>query len=187
MPGPTAKAAAKAANEFSRIVTPDRLGAPKVTESLEASPEERAAVARRLGLLSLDRLTAELTVKNVGGRLFRVEGVWDAAVRQACVVTLEPVPARLGGRLEASFTADRGGAGSGEVVVDPNAPDADDPAEAVPAEGLDLGELVVQELAVSLDPYPRAPGAEVPAEYSPPEGEDGGGPFARLKALKVKK
>lgn len=183
MPGPTAKAA----NEFSRIVTPDRLGAPKVAESLEASPEERAAVARRLGLLTLDRLTAELTVKNVGGRLFRVEGDWDAAVRQACVVTLEPVPARLGGRLEASFTADGGGAGSGgEVVVDPNAPDADDPAEAVPAEGLDLGELVVQELAVSLDPYPRAPGAEVPAEYSPPEGEDGGGPFARLKALKVK-
>src|SRR3546814_9381331 len=40
--------AAKAPNEFSRIVTPDRLGAPKLVESFEASPAERAAVARRL-------------------------------------------------------------------------------------------------------------------------------------------
>jgi hypothetical protein len=180
VPGPTAKAP----NEFSRIVTPDRLGAPKVTESLEASPAERAAVARRLGILGVDRLAAELTVKNLGGRLYRVEGAWEAAVQQACVVTLEPVPAELSGRLQASYEAGGRGGGSGEVVVDP---DAEDPAEVLPAEGLDLGELVVQELAVALDPYPRAPGAEVPPEYRPPEGEDANGPFARLRALKVKK
>src|SRR3546814_10028146 len=77
--------AAKAPNEFSRIVTPDRLGAPKLVESFEASPAERAAVARRLELLAVDRLAAELTVTNVGGRLFRVEGPWEAAVQQACV------------------------------------------------------------------------------------------------------
>src|SRR3546814_14257258 len=71
--------AAKAPNEFSRIVTPDRLGAPKLVESFEASPAERAAVARRLELLAVDRLAAELTVTNVGGRLFRVEGPWEAA------------------------------------------------------------------------------------------------------------
>src|SRR3546814_4087798 len=80
---------------FSRIVTPDRLGAPKRVESFEASPAERAAVARRLELLAVDRLAAELTVTNVGGRLFRVEGPWEAAVQQACVVTLEPVPGEL--------------------------------------------------------------------------------------------
>jgi uncharacterized metal-binding protein YceD (DUF177 family) len=180
--GPTAKAP----NEFSRIVTPDRLGAPKVVESLEASPAERAAVARRLGILAVDRLAAELTVTNLGDRLFRVEGRWEAAVQQACVVTLEPVPARLEGRLEASYEAG-GDAGSGagdEVLVDP---EAEDPAEVLPAEGVDLGELVVQELAVALDPYPRAPGAELPAEYQPSGSAEDQGPFAALKALKVKK
>ena len=181
MTGPTAKAP----NEFSRIVTPDRLGAPKLTECLDASPAERAAVAGRLAILAVDRLVAELTVKNLGGRLFRVDGSWEAAVQQACVVTLEPVPAVLNGRLEASYEAGGRAAGGGsEIVVDP---EADDPPEVLPAEGLDLGELVVQELAVALDPYPRAPGAEVPAEFQPSEVEKARGPFAALEALKVKK
>lgn len=183
MPAPTAKAL----TEFSLIVTPDRLGAPKVTESLEASPAERAAVARRLDIPAVDRLAAEVTVSNLGGRLFRVEGAWEAAVQQACVVTLEPVAARLEGRLAATYEAGHkaaGNAAGGEIVVDP---EADDPAETLPAEGIDLGELVVQELAVALDPYPRAPGAAVPADYRPAGDDEDKGPFAALKALKGNK
>lgn len=176
--------AAEAPNEFSRIVAPDRLSAPKLTETLEASPAERAAVARRLGILGVDRLTAELTVKVLGGRLFRVEGRWEAAVRQACVVTLEPVPAVLDGRIEASYAAGGRVPEGGEVAFDPQ---AEDPPEVVPAAGLDLGELVVQELAVALDPYPRAPGAEVPPAFRPAADEEAKGPFAALKALKGKK
>lgn len=172
----------KAPNEFSRIVTPDRLGGPKINESLEASPAERAAVARRLGIPAVDRLVAELAVKSLGDRLLRVEGRWEAAVQQACVVTLEPVAAQLEGWLEASYEVSEGTGGrGGEVVVDP---EAADPAEMLPPEGIDLGELVVQELAVGLDPYPRAPGAEVPAEFRPQEVEETRNPFAALKALK---
>lgn len=178
MPGP----AAEAPKEFSRIVTPDRLSAPRLTEVLEASPAERAAVALRLDILGVDRLTAELTVKNLGGRLFRVEGAWAATVRQACVVTLEPLAAELGGHIEASY-ATEGHAGGGDIAFDP---EGEDPAELLPAGGIDLGELVVQELAVALDPYPRAPGAEVPAEFAPPADEEDKGPFAVLKALKGK-
>ena len=176
--------AAEAPNEFSRIVAPDRLSAPKLTEALEASPDERASVARRLGILGVDRLAAELTVKVLGSRLFRVEGRWEAAVQQACVVTLEPVPAVLDGRIEASYAAGGRAPEGGEVAFDPQ---AEDPPEVVPAAGIDLGELVVQELAVALDPYPRAPGAEVPAEFGPAAGEEAKGPFAALKALKGKK
>lgn len=164
-------------------MTPDRLGGAKISESLEASPAERAAVARRLGILAVDRLVAALTVKNFGDRLLRVEGRWEATVQQACVVTLEPVSAELGGWLEMPYeiaerSVERVG---GEIVVDP---EAADPAEVVPPEGIDLGELVVQELAVGLDPYPRAPGAAVPAEFQPPEAEETGNPFAALKVLK---
>lgn len=180
MPGP----AAEAPCEFSRIVTPDRLSAPRLTEVLEASPDERDAVAGRLGILGVDRLTAELTVKSLGGRLFRVEGTWEAAVRQACVVTLEPVAAALSGRIEASYAAEIRAPRGAEVAFDP---EAEDPAEVLPAEGIDLGELVVQELAVALDPYPRAPGAEVPPALRPDADEPAPGPFAALKALKGKK
>ncbi|MEO3429830.1 YceD family protein [Pelagibius sp. CAU 1746] len=175
--------AAEATNEFSRIVTPDRLGGPAVVESIEATAAEREAVARRLGVLGIDRLTAEATVKSVGDRLFRVRGRWKAELRQACVVTLEPVPQSLEGDLEAAFQPG-GGAGAasdGDVLIDP---EAADPAEFLPEEGIDLGELAVQELSVALDPYPRAPGSEIPAEYRPPAVEEKEGPFAALKVLK---
>jgi hypothetical protein len=174
---------AEAPNEFSRIVTPDRLGGPKHAESLEASPDERARVARRLGILAVDRLAAALVVKNLGAGQFRVEGPWEAEVQQACVVTLEPVADSLSGRLEAAFEARDGSAGraGSEVEIDP---EGADPAEILPEAGIDLGELVVQELAVALDPYPRVAGAEVPAAYKPPEEDEDKGPFAALKVLK---
>ncbi|WP_193371237.1 YceD family protein [Pelagibius marinus] len=175
--------AAEATNEFSRIVAPDRLGGPAVSESIEATADERDAVARRLGLLSVERLTAQATVKSVGGRLFRVQGHWEAEVQQGCVVTLEPVPQSLAGDLEAAFEPGDGRAAApdDDVLIDP---EAADPAEVLPEEGIDLGELVVQELSVALDPYPRAPGAEIPVQYRPPEVEEKEGPFAALKVLK---
>ncbi|MEQ9607188.1 MAG: DUF177 domain-containing protein [Kiloniellaceae bacterium] len=179
MPGSTVKAP----NEFSRLVTPDRLSGAKVSESIEASPAERDAVARRLDILAVDRLGAEASVKHLGSGLFRVTGQWRADVQQACVVTLEPVADSLTGGFEASFEAPEGhrSAADDEVEFDP---EAADPAEIMPDEGIDLGELVVQELAVALNPYPRAPGAAVPAQYRPPEVEEKEGPFAALKALK---
>jgi hypothetical protein len=57
--------------------------------------------------------------------------------------------------------------------------------EPLPADAIDLGEAVVQQLAVALDPYPRKPGAEIPAEYSGAADTDGrGGPFASLARLR---
>jgi len=177
--------AVAATNEFSRIVTPDRLGGPKVTESIEASLAEREAVARRLGILSVERLAAQVTVKSVGNQLFRVLGAWQAEVRQACVVTLEPVAESLEGDFEVDYQAgDAAASHEADVVIDP---EAADPAEILPEEGIDLGELVVQEVSVALDPYPRAPGAEVPEQYRPPEVEEDEGPFSALKALKGEK
>jgi hypothetical protein len=179
------ESSAKAISEFSRIVTPDRLGGAKVTEAIEASSAERAAVARRLGILAVDRLTAQLEIKGLGRDLVRVQGNWEAAVQQACVVTLVPVAENLSGVFEASYEAAgarRGAADfESEIVIDP---EAADPADILPEEGIDLGELVVQELAVALDPYPRAAGAEVPERFRPPEVEEKEGPFSALMMLK---
>ena len=131
----------------------------------------------------MDRLTAEVTVKALGSQLFRVAGVWAAEVRQACVVTLEPVAEALTGDFEASFeVAERAAArDGGDVEIDP---EAADPAEILPEEGIDLGELVVQELAVALNPYPRAADAEIPAQYRSAAAEEESRPFAALRVLK---
>jgi hypothetical protein len=80
-----------------------------------------------------------------------------------------------------------GSVGAEEVVIDP---EAEEPPEPLGPGGLDPGEVVAQQLAVALVPYPRAPGAALaPALSGAPEapaaaeaGPRGG--FAVLAALR---
>jgi hypothetical protein len=144
--------------EFSRPFDCRRLGDGLKTVRLSAKPAERAAVARRLDLERLDALDAELEMKRRRNGLVDLTGRLTAALAQRCVVTLEPVPARLDLDLH-------------EVFGERDAPGAA-ADEALPVEHgyVDLGEAVVQRLAEALDPYPRAPGAAFP-----PEGWSTGG------------
>ena len=54
--------------EFSRPFSLEALGEDEVVERIEASEAERSAVARRLSLLSLDRLAAVLRVRRADER-----------------------------------------------------------------------------------------------------------------------
>ena len=175
---------AKAPSEFSRIVGLERLADRVIDERVEATAGERDLVKERLGLLTLDRLSADCRLSQGLGGLVRVDCDWQADLAQACVVTLEPIEQSLSGRFQVLYQA-RGGEAvvEDEVLVDP---EADDPPEPLPAAGIDLGELAVQELAVALDPYPRIAGAEVPSRYQPPEDDGVASPFAALKVLKSK-
>ncbi len=185
--------------EFSRLVPVDRLGEAEIPEEIpeeiSAGPGERAALARRFGLLSLDRLSATFRLESAGRleragarNLVRIAGRLAAEVTQTCVVTLEPVSARL----EEDFTllydleaaAAQGEAeGAREVVVEPEAEELPEP---VGPHGIDLGEALAQQLAIALDPYPRVPGVALPEE--PRAGAGGAraaeGPFAALESLK---
>ncbi len=181
--------------EFSRLVPVDRLGEAEITEDIWAEPGERAALARRFGLLSLDRLSATLRLESAGRlehagarNLVRIAGRLAAEVTQACVVTLEPVSARLEKDFTLLYDLDAGAAqgeaeGAREVMVEP---EAEEPPEPVGPHGIDLGEALAQQLAIALDPYPRAPGVALPEE--PRAGAGGAraaaGPFAALESLK---
>ena len=71
--------------EFSRLVPVDRLGEAEIPEEIpeeiSAEPGERAALARRFGLLSLDRLSATLRLERAGARnLVRIAGPLAAEV-----------------------------------------------------------------------------------------------------------
>ncbi len=79
--------------EFSRLVPLDAIGEEEIERQIEATTEERQALAERLDLLSLDRLLGELRLRRPpGGNLIRVSGRFEAEVTQACVVSLAPVP-----------------------------------------------------------------------------------------------
>jgi uncharacterized metal-binding protein YceD (DUF177 family) len=167
--------------ELSRPLAVDAVPAGGRTVCIEARPEERRALARRFGLLSLDRLEARLTLsRRQGGRLLAVEGEIAADVVQECVITLEPVPATVAERVEELFTL-AGGAPThpgAEVEVALDAPE--------PLEGdvIDLGEIAAQCLLLALDPYPRSPSALQPAGEAGPGEATGEGPFAGLARLR---
>lgn len=154
--------------------------------TVEVAPDEaeRKVIARRLGLRALPALTARLTVRSwLDGA--EIAGRFDAVVEQTCGVTLDPFEQPVSGELEIRVVP----AGSPhapapdsapEVELDPEAPD---PPDELPGEEIDLGEYVVEHLALEIDPFPRKPGATF--DYQNPKGDDS--PFAVLKGLKDRK
>ena len=167
--------------EFSRPVSREALARGPQSLELAADAAERAALARRFGLLGLERLEARVTLApRDGGRLIRLEGHLCAEVSQACVVSLEPVASRIEEGFSQLYSlappeAER----TRELVVDP---EAEDPPEALGPQGLDLGEAVAQQLALALEPYPRAEGAALDPSLG--GGAHEAGPFAELIAFK---
>jgi uncharacterized metal-binding protein YceD (DUF177 family) len=168
--------------EFSRPVEVKDIGVDGISLAIEAEPSEREALARRFGLVSLDRLTASTTVFPVSRSLFRVEGRFEAEAVQSCVVTLDPFPSRLA----ESFSALFGEGGPGMAALT-GADEEEDEPEPIEGGVIDLGETVAQHLSLSLDPYPRKPGASLPHECA--EGAEPGRvkPFAGLSALKKRR
>ncbi len=173
--------------ELSRRFQPAGLGEDEIVEAFEATPGERAALAERFDLLALDFLSAVLRLRRLeGGPIVRVEGRFEAEVTQSCVVTLEPFPSRLEQDFCLLYSLDPCQAAAEPAIqVDI---EQEDPPEPVPPGGIDLGEVVAEQLAVVLDPYPRAAGARLErAEWDGgDEGQDNSDPFAVLRSLKGK-
>lgn len=164
--------------EFSRPLAPEGVPPGGLTVSLTANPEECAALARRFDLARLDRLEGEMRVERAGEDLVHLAGHVRARLAQSCVVTFEPVEAEVDAEFERLFSRSAPAEMQGEVEIDPLA----ELPEPVPPGGLDLGEILAEELALALDPYPHAPGAE---DYLARVGEAGGGSaFAALRPLK---
>jgi uncharacterized metal-binding protein YceD (DUF177 family) len=166
--------------EFSRPFAALNMRGKESTITLEATPGECAALAARFGILDVGRLNARLTVRAVrAGRAYRVRGELTADVVQSCVVTLAPVAQHIEETLDCLF-ASEGDVEGGEILVDAEAEDV----EPLAGGKIDLGELVAQQLALGLDPFPRAEGATL--ETPTGGGEAADGPFAALAKLRHK-
>lgn len=160
---------------WSRPVSVARLHKDEAM-TLEASEAERAAIAEELDLVALDSLSADVVVRPWRGEGVRVAGTVRAALRQECVVTLEPVPTAVEETFDVRLHPDV--VESETVEVDPEAPD---PPEPLASEVVDVGAIALEHFVLGIDPYPRAAGVE----FEPPQEEDGEpSPFAALAALK---
>lgn len=150
---------------------------------VEATDEQREAIAAQLGITDVKRLQASLRAVGFRGGI-RVTGHVSAVIEQPCVVTLVPVFQDIEEDVDRVFLPgvepDKAGATHPEIFVDLEGDDLPDYFEGPEA---DLSGLVVETVALAIDPYPRAPGASVESlGINPPEDKDT--PFAGLKALK---
>ncbi|MGH6953050.1 MAG: YceD family protein [Alphaproteobacteria bacterium] len=168
--------------EFSRVVNVGALGETELIREIAAGIEERVALAKRFGLVSIGCLSAAFRLKRVGDGTFSLTCRLRADVVQECVVSLAPVEACI----EESFAATyvRSSVSTGERVVSLSV-EANDPPEAITSDEIDVGEAVAQQLGVLLEPYPRAPGASIDhLAPNEPGSAPAEGPFAALAELK---
>jgi uncharacterized metal-binding protein YceD (DUF177 family) len=174
--------------EFSRPLALDRVSTTLHREDITATDKERAALAERFGLVSLDSLAASFTLKRARRDLVRVKGRVTAELVQACVVTLDPVPARIDERFEVDFLEGAQPAVA-DLELDVEGAEAPEPA---PDGRIDLGELAAEQLGLAIDPYPRKADAAVPTEWvaeaaAEPAPVARPNPFAALEKLKTNK
>ncbi len=166
--------------EFSRTYRLDSLGGLKQVE-VEASAEERVALARRFALQDVAELKAQATVTPVAGGI-DVAGHMTGRATQSCVVTGEPVPALISQDFAVRFIAPDAAPEAEEIEL--NAEDCD--IMEHDGQAIDIGEAVAQTLGLALDLYPRSPNAEARLREAGVLAEGEAGPFGALAALRDK-
>ena len=164
------------APEFSRPVPLARLGTEPFRQEISATLGERAALARRFDLVSLDRLDAVVELVRQGEDLVLLRAEFEAVFEQTCTVTLDPFAGMLAERFVLLYgppEAEDAAAGmlGDELTFEPLSGDT-----------IDLGEAVAQEFSLALPAFPRSPDAVVEAGLP---ATDEAGPFAALSKLQA--
>ena len=170
--------------EFSRTESVDQIGAQDRTVAISADAGERAALARRFELVSIELLEASFVLRAEAGGVLATGRV-AGGVTQACSATGEPLVAHVDEAVQLRFVEQLGG-GEDELELSPDALDV------LPIENgvIDLGEAAAETLLLSLDPFPRAPDAEEKLAQAGVIGEEeaqaASNPFGALADLKRK-
>jgi hypothetical protein len=164
-----------------------RLGQAGDEVHLAATPEERTAIAHWSGVLAVDLFAARVDVRKLSASKFALDIALTADVVQSCVVSLQPVPARIARKftreLHFAGPARRGPKTTESDTVMVGVIDEDEPPEEIESLHYDLARPVLEEYVLSLDPYPRVKGAEFGLTETPDDRPES--PFAALKTLKT--
>lgn len=174
------------APEFPRPHRLDQIGAGESQVRVEASAEERAALAGRFGLAAMEALSADYTLRRDAAGVV-AKGRLSARVTQSCVITGEPVPARVEEDFAIRFVPEPEEGTEEEMEL------SEDECDTVFYTGgaIDLGEAAAETLALALDPFPRSPNAEaalkeagVLSEEEAKRLAEESGPFGGLAGLR---
>ena len=162
------------APEFSRAVPLARLGTEPFRQEISATLGERAALARRFDLVSLDRLDAVVELVRQGEDLVLLRAEFEAVFEQTCTVMLDPFASVLVERFALLYGPPEAEDAAAGMLGDELA------FEPLSGDTIDVGEAVAQEFSLALPLFPRSPDATI--EDEPPATEEAG-PFAALSQL----
>jgi uncharacterized metal-binding protein YceD (DUF177 family) len=165
--------------EFSFIIHPSEITDKEVKYDLSAESDECAALAERFGLRALEAFSSALTIRFLRReKAIRLRGKITAKVVQSCVVSMASVENAIEEEFEVLFRD--------ENQIDRDEIDDIVQFEPYSEDQIDIGEIVSEELALALDPYPRSEelADEVLGPYLPEPKDPATKPFVALAALK---
>lgn len=174
-------------SEFSRpLDVSDLEDGDEGDRHLVADDDERAALCKRFGLLSLDSLEADLHFRR-DGRIVDVSGRVRGDLTQTCVVSLEPVAETVDERFERRFDPEVAVVDDEELDLTVDDLLDENVCDPLVDDVIDLGEVVAEQLGLAINPYPRKAGAQIDPRYAAkaPEDDAEANPFAVLKKLKL--
>lgn len=166
--------------EFSRPRRLDTIGTGESQVNVEADEAEREALARRFGLIAIDRLAADYAIRRDAAGII-ARGHLSGAVVQPCSVTGDSVPAKIEEDFAIRFVPE-----GGETADEVELSEEDCDTVFYTGSAIDLGEAAAETLALALDPFPRSAGAQAALRDAGVLNEDEAGPFAALAKLKTK-
>ena len=168
----------------SHIYHLGRLGVAGDRVVIDATDDERAAIAQLANLVRLPRFSGTVDLKKLSATRYRLDYTLTADPVQACVVTLADVPEVIEKtftrELHFSAVSSRAKADIGDEII--ITPEEDGQPEEIDSLQFDLAAPLLEEFLLALEPYPRAPGVVFAPPEAPLDGPEN--PFAALKGLK---
>jgi uncharacterized metal-binding protein YceD (DUF177 family) len=170
-------------SEYIHIVLVEDITKKPEDIDLTPSQDEVDNICGRLELKGLDILKAKVSVKRKDdGCTIYAKGSFSVEVTQECVVSLEPVSEKLNETFEAYYLDDtkvksfESAKRLKQVNMDEEAsglserrmPELHEEPELIRDGKINIGELLIQSISLSLNPYPRK-GSE--DEESKPQGD----------------
>ena len=146
---------------------------------IRADETIRSAIAKRLRLPAVHAFEADATL-SVAGDVIVAKGVVKASVDQACTATGEPVPERVEEEVTLRFAPQPQHEEEEEIEL------GEGDLDTIFHDGrtIELGDALVDTLALALDPYPRRADADARLKAAGVLTEEEAGAFGVLADLK---
>ncbi|MGI9426496.1 MAG: YceD family protein [Hyphomicrobiaceae bacterium] len=173
---------------LSQIVSVDEVTPKGLVGTVDASADEKVAIADALDLEALHSLLFSFKIFAVGKNRFTLNGTLQASLAQRCVVTLEPLESDFCVDVSLEFWPRDALVRIEETAEDATANIELDGPEPMDDGVIDVGHLTYEIFVSNLDPYPRK--SDATFSWSQPDAAASArtdSPFATLKTLGLRK